>query len=109
MPLGRTVPPGMHPRVPPKRMRVAAEPERRKAPGDASRGIATRAQPVDDAQRAAMHDLVTLETRRREMLRDQERKAHALQTQRSLEMEEALRNERKLAQENRAPGRTRAR
>ncbi|WFC96359.1 kinesin-like nuclear fusion protein [Malassezia brasiliensis] len=71
--------------------------------GDMGRGISVRAQPVDDAQRAAMHDLVTLETRRREQLRDQERKAHAQQTQRSRDMEEALRNERKLAQENRAP------
>lgn len=96
----RTVPPGMHARAPAKRARPQTEPVRRVAPKDATRSARP---PVDAAQRTAMHDLFSLEARRREALRDQAREAHERQTQKTLEVQEALRAERQIAQENRAP------
>lgn len=97
---GRSVPPGMHARSPAKRVRTPNGTARRVLTNETNRP--TR-PPLDAAQRSAMHDLFSLEARRREAVVDQERKAHEQQAKKKQEVEEALRAERQHAYANRAP------
>lgn len=93
--------PGTHARVPAKRVKVQNAPARRVLGNETNR--VGRSSPVDATQRNVMHELVSLDARRRQEVESEGRKAQAEQALRAQEREDALRAERKLAAANRAP------
>ncbi|WFD45121.1 kinesin-like nuclear fusion protein [Malassezia psittaci] len=100
MPAERTVPVGMRVRPSARRTTVAMDSQPRAVRRTNPKPTKPR---MNDAQRHAMQDLFSLEARRRQELGEQDRLAHEIRTQKSLDIDQSIRAERLKSQENRAP------